>query len=302
MKILQTRGQFRFLFLLAGFEVKKKCTFTPKLWSMRIPLILLLLIFNGSAIAQHHFSNMGNAHFGGLGRAGLSIEDIGAAYYNQAGLGSIKNWAADVSVDQRFNLQDLTNLQVAAVKRFGFGTVGVLFSQFGTEIYNEQLYGLVYGRMLSNTVSLGGMLSVLGFNSQAFGSRYTGTVAIGSNVKLNQAFTLSAHVFSPFQVEISSNNEVSTRFRVGVTYKPSKKVSVFAEIDKQLSRQPWEYKLGIMYQVVNALHVQVGFNPNAEFYSLGLRYNVFQKLTLRGAGMVHQVLGVTPAFSLSYGE
>ena len=245
---------------------------------------------------------MGSAHFGGLGRSGLSIEDAGAIYNNQAGLSGIKHWVADVSIEQRFNLQDLTSLQVSFANRFGFGTLGVLFSQFGSEIYNEQLYGLVYGRQLSKTVSLGGIFSVLGFNNQTFGSRYTATAGIGSNVKLNQAFTLSAHIFSPFQVEITENNEVSTRFRVGVTYKPSLKVSVFGEIDKLLNRTQWEYKLGIMYQVVQSLYLQAGFNPNAELYSFGLRYNVFRDFSIRGAGMVHQVLGLTPALSLSYGE
>lgn len=245
---------------------------------------------------------MGSAHFGGLGRAGLSVEDVGAVYYNQAGLSGIKNWVADVSVEQRFNLQDLTNIQVSFVKKTGLGTIGALFSQFGSEIYNEQMYGLVYGRALSKTVSLGGILSVIGFHNQTFGSRYTATAGIGSNVKLNQFFTLSAHVFSPFQVAITDNNEISSRFRVGLTYKPSKKVSVFTEIDKSLQRQQWEYKMAVMYQVVNSLCLQAGFNPKAEFYAFGLRYNVFRSFAVRGAGMFHQVLGTTPALSLSYGE
>lgn len=269
---------------------------------MRILFFLLFLVFQYSIHAQYHFSQMGGAHFGGLGRAGLSVEGVGAVYNNQAGLSGIKKWSADVSVEQRFNLQDLTNIQVSLVKKTGLGTLGALFSQFGTEIYNEQMYGLVYGRSLSKSVSLGGILSVIGFHNQTFGSRYTATAGIGSNVKLNHLFTLSAHVFSPFQVKITENNEVSSRFRVGLTYKPSQKVSVIAEIDKALHRQQWEYKMGIMYQVVNALCLQAGFNPKAEFYAFGLRYNVFRSFSVRGAGMFHQVLGTTPAFSLSYGE
>jgi hypothetical protein len=266
---------------------------------------IFLLIFISTVqwvSAQMHFSSQGGAYFNGLGRAGLSVEGIGAMYYNQAGISSVKNWAVDVSFERRFNLADLTAIQVSGVKKVGKGAFGLLFSQFGTEVFNEQMYGLAYGRQLNKIVSLGGQLSVLGFNGQNLGSLYTVSFAMGTIVKLNRQFLLASHVFSPFQVAITENNEIATRLRFGITYLPSKKVSILAEIDKNLNRKPWEYKLGISYQVVEPLWLQIGFNPTAEFYAFGLRYSVFNKWNFRGSASVHQILGLTPSVSLSYGE
>ncbi|MFZ1702753.1 MAG: hypothetical protein WAT79_00325 [Saprospiraceae bacterium] len=267
-----------------------------------ILLIILSLFFVRSGFSQFHFTSMGGAHFNGLGRAGMSVEGISAIYNNPAGLSSINKWMVDVSYERRFNLEDLSSIQVSAAKNFNFGTIGFVFSQFGTEVYNEQLYGLAYGRKLNNSVSIGGMLSVVGFYFQQTGSKVTGTFSIGGTVKINHQFKVSTRIFSPAIVSISENSEIATRAGLGLTYSPSQKVALFSELDKSLSRPQWEYKFGISYQIIDPLAMQIGFNPSAQFYAFGISYRVFQKCFVKTAGSVHQVLGITPALSISYGE
>ncbi|MBK8546685.1 MAG: hypothetical protein IPL63_04655 [Saprospiraceae bacterium] len=266
-------------------------------------VFLIFFLVSSSLAGQFHFSNSGGAHFSGMGRTGLSVAGIGAMYYNQAGLAGIKNWAADVSYERRFNLEDLTSIQISGAKKFGFGTFGLMFSQFGSELYNEQQYSLAYGRQLSERITLGGMLSMFGFHFQNTGeARYTGSFSIGSSLKLDRHFMISAHIFSPVSIESSDNNQLYPRFRTGLTYSPSEKVFIYAEVEKELSREQWEFKFGLSYNVIKTLMLQTGINPNAGFYSFGIAYQVFSKCTIRGAGGVHNVLGLSPAISVSYGE
>lgn len=62
-----------------------------------------------------------------MGRTGLSVAGIGAMYYNQAGLAGIKNWAADVSYERRFNLEDLTSIQISGAKNLDLGLLDLCF-------------------------------------------------------------------------------------------------------------------------------------------------------------------------------
>lgn len=269
---------------------------------MRIYIFFLFLIFRLSGVAQSHFSGLGGAHFNGLGRAGLTIGGISAMYNNQAGLSELEDWSADISYERRYNLEDLSGIQLSAAKKFGFGTLGVVFSQFGSEVYNEQLYGLAYGRKLSKKVSAGGKLSVLAFNGQQIGSLYTATFSVGAIVKIDRQFSVASHIFSPVSITLSEYNEIAGRFRIGLTYSPSDKVNLYAEVDKMLSRKQWEYKLGLDYQVIEKMVLMAGYNPNADFFGFGFRYRLVNTLDVRGATSFHQVLGLTPALSISYGE
>ncbi len=269
---------------------------------MKFFSFFIFMVFSVWVIGQSHFSGLGGAYFNGLGRAGLTVGGIGAMYNNQAGLSELKNWSVDASYERRYNLEDLTGIQVSAAKKFGFGTLGVVFSQFGSDVYNEQLYGLAYGRTLSKKVSAGGNLSVLAFNGQQIGSLYTATFSFGAIVKIDRQFAVASHVFSPVSIKLSEYNEISSRFRLGLTYTPSDKVNLYAEVDKSLSKSHWEYKLGVDYQVVKKLVLMAGYNPNADFFGFGFRYRLVNTLDVRGATSFHQVLGLTPALSISYGE
>ena len=62
-------------------------------------------------------------------------------YTNQAGTAFLEGWAVDVSVDRRFNLEELTTFSFAATTSLNFGTVGILVGQYGFDAYSEQKIG-----------------------------------------------------------------------------------------------------------------------------------------------------------------
>ena len=267
---------------------------------------ILFILFSGLwpsvAITQLHFSDMGGGHFKGIGRAGVTRDGLASLYYNQAGLYALKDWSVDLSVERKFNLQDLNSIQIGAAKKFGFGSLGIIMSQFGTQEYNEQLFGLAYGRELGKVVSIGGLLAMAGYNSDRFGSSFVPVIALGSIIRVSKEFTVGVHVFNPVPLQITDNTATTARYRMGLAYQPSDKVSLMGEVDKDVYRDKWEFKMGVSYQVVRVLGLEAGFNPSADYFAFGIKYNPMKKLMLKGAGSVHQTLGLSPAISVSFGE
>lgn len=249
--------------------------------------------------AQSGFSTLGGAHFLGFARAGVATDGSSSIYLNQAGITSVKNWSADVSVERRFNLQELTQLSFSVVKNLKIGSVGIMASNFGFDQYNEQKIGLVYARKLSPSLSLGGQFDVLRYNIENIGSKNLLSFELGMLLKINRQLSLGTHVFSPVNVEVTPDNEINTRFRAGIKYSPSNKVFLLADLDKVLDRS-LEFKFGFGYQPIQNLEVRAGINPTISQYTFGFRLTLKDKFKVSSAFGLNNILGNSPALSIQY--
>jgi hypothetical protein len=73
---------------------------------------------------------------------------------------------------------------------------------------------------------------------------------------------------------------------------------LITEAEKDIDN-PARFKAGVEYKIVDALHLRGGIATNPSQYSLGVGINV-KDLKIDLATSYHEVLGVTPAISLSY--
>lgn len=262
-------------------------------------LIGFLILVSLAAKTQSGFSSLGGAHFLGYARAGVATEGGGSIYLNQAGITAVKNWSADISVERRFNLEELTQLSFSVVKSLKIGNVGIMASSFGFDQYNEQKIGLVYARKLSPMLSLGGQFDVLRYNIENLGSKNVFSFEVGMLLKINRQLSLGTHVFSPVNVEVTNGNEINTRFRAGIKYSPSNKVFLLADLDKVLDRS-LEFKFGFGYQPSQILEVRAGMNPTISQYTFGFRLSLKDKFKISSAFGLNNILGNTPALSIQY--
>ena len=267
--------------------------------AVRVFFILCLIITNLKMTGQSGFTTIGGANFLGYSRAGVNLTGVEAIYMNQAGLSDVKNYAFDVSAERRFNLEEFTNISIAGARTFKFGTIGLLLSNFGFSEYNEQKFGLAYARKLNKSISLGGQFDLLSYNSENAGTKNLFTFELGMQLQLNKEFSIATHIFSPGHIEVSESTEISTRFRLGLMYKPSSKVFLLAEIDKVIYRS-LEYKLGISYQAVKELQIRLGINPSTEIYSFGAMIAIQDKYKIASAVALNNNLGNTPSVSFQY--
>ena len=204
---------------------------------MNFKKVLIFFIFFLTVfllVGQSGFTTMGGANFLGYGRAGVNISGIEAIYMNQAGLAEIKDIAVDISAERRFNIQEFSNISIAAAKSLTFGTIGMLISNFGFSEYNEQKFAIAYARRLHPNLLIGGQFDMLRYNIEKVGSRNVYTFEFGIQLKINKDLFIASHVFSPGNVIVSETTEIGARFRLGIMYKPSAKVFLLAEADKIL--------------------------------------------------------------------
>jgi hypothetical protein len=279
-------------------------TFIPSItiFMRNCPIVLgFIIFFSFCANGQSGFSSLGGAHYLAFARAGVAMDGGSSIYLNQAGITSVQKWSADISVERRFNLQELTQLSFSLIKSMKIGSFGVMASNFGFDQYNEQKICLVYARKLSSTLSLGGQFDILRYNIENIGSKNLLSFEVGMLLKINRQLSLGTHVFSPVNVEVTNGDEINTRFRAGIKYSPSNKVFLLADLDKVLDRS-LEFKFGFGYQPIQILEVRAGMNPTISQYSFGFRLTLKDKFKVSSAFGMNNILGNTPALSIQYEE
>ena len=263
-------------------------------------LFCLATEWSGILHAQSGFTSVGGANFLGYGRAGVTIGGVASAYFNQAGLTEVNDFAVDLIAEKRFNLEELSTFSLAIAKSLKAGTFSFMISSFGFTEYNEQKMGLGYARKLSENISLGGQLDLLRINIAQFGNGNYFTFELGLNYKINNEFSIGTHIFNPGRVTIAENTLLGTRFRMGLKYTPSAKVFLITEVDKLIDRNITEFKFGISYQMAQEVQLRFGANPSVSIFSFGVALSMNKKYGVAAAYGLNNVIGNTPAVSFQY--
>jgi hypothetical protein len=102
----------------------------------------------------------------------------------------------------------------------------------------------------------------------------------------------------PIELEKVYGEKVATIMRLGFAYTPVKKLTLLAEIEKDLVFKP-NIKLGVDYQIAEKFFLRGGFNsyPLRGTFGFGVHLKQFN---LDAGASYHSFLGITPQLSLSY--
>jgi len=254
-----------------------------------------------SVYAQNGLPQNAGARGAAMANAAVCFDDINAAYSNQAGLAFINDVSFSSYGERRFLAEGLNSYLFAAALPFDkIGTFGLAINYFGFSDYNEQKIGLNYARKLAKNFSLGVQLDYLGTRIPNYGVAHSVTVELGLLAKLNEKVSLGAHVYNPVNAKIGPNDRLPTLLSLGMSFEPSKKVFLSAQLDKDIYNHPFVGRFGMEYRPIDALYIRAGVSAAALAQaSFGIGVNLAQ-LKIDFATSYHQVLGFTPAFSLSY--
>ena len=266
---------------------------------MKNILFLLLLSFPIFLFGQNGSSYSNSATSIAMGNTGINFTDINSLFTNQAGLSSLKNPSFIASAERRFALADLNNLAAGFALPTNSGTFGISVNYFGFDQYNETKVGIAYSRKLMEKLSIGVQFDVLNTRIPEYGSKNLYTFEVGIQSELSEQFTLGFHIFNPVRLEIVEDEYLPSVIQAGITYQPSKKVIVNAELEKDIDF-PFTVKLGIEYEMVDNFYLRIGANTEPTNLSFGLGYQLKNKLRIDFASSYHQELGFTPAISLGY--
>ena len=235
----------------------------------------------------------------GMGGSGLTFKDIQSIWTNQAGLAYMEDWSAAVFGQQHFLVSEIQSAGAAAAIATGSGTFGISANYLGFETYREQKVGLAYGRKLTDGLALGAQFLLLNTNIENYGSRSLFTFEAGMLAELLPQLTIGFHVFSPIRMEWLEGDRVPTIFSLGAGYRPSAKLLITTEVEKDIEYEA-RFRGGIEYRIVEQLQLRAGVATKPTNVHFGLGFRVAEKINLDAAVRYHQVLGYTPGVGISF--
>jgi len=264
-------------------------------------ICLLFLICNYSVSGQSSFFSSGGAHTLSFADNGTMFQGISSIYTNPAGLPSIDNFAFDVGYNRRYSLEDLSTVSIAGAKKVGAGVFGVSVARYGSSVYSESKIGLSYGRKLFDNLNIGAGFNMLSYSINNYGNTNAFTFEIGVQSKINDKLSLGAYVFSPSVVSITEDQEIPSRYTMGLKYAASKKADIYLDISKTINRDP-EVKIAVDYKMVESFSVRLGGNIMQESVHFGPAYMMDNGVGIFGGYSFDNRLGHSAGISLSYSK
>ncbi|UYZ61412.1 PorV/PorQ family protein [Hymenobacter weizhouensis] len=273
------------------------------------------------AHAQGYGPGVWGARAAGLGRASVTLaNDAWAAGNNPAGLGELGTKTVGFQAANQFLLANLNTVglavalpvgaarpapavpgvpaAVAAAQAPRYGVVGVTARRFGNQQYAEQGLGLSYGYRLG-TVSVGARLEVLQLSIEGLGSRRAVAASLGGQADIvPRKLTFGASLSNLNQARLAPDQDerLPTVLRAGLAYRPSKKVLLLTEVEKDVE-QDADVRAGLEYQVLAPLALRAGLSALTEQLTGGVGFRAGQ-LRIDYAAAWHTALGLSQHLSV----
>lgn len=263
-------------------------------------VLLLFFILPTLSHSQNGTPPLAGARGAAMGQTGLTFTDIYSLFSNQAGLAYLESFSGAVQAERRFMLSEIQSLSAGAALPTGSGTFGLSLNYFGFEDFNEQRVGLAYSRKLFSKMSIGAQFLFLNTRIPEYGNAADFTFEVGLLMEILPQLWAGAHIFSPVRVETVDGENLPTLLSLGLTYKPSQKVNINAEVQKDIEFK-LRVKAGIEYQAAKPFFLRVGVGTEPTLVSFGVGYRIQDNLTIDLASSYHQILGFTPSIGVAYG-
>lgn len=263
--------------------------------------LLLLLFFTHSGLLS--FSQGWNpvgARSVALSNASVCLDDVWAYHHNPGATASIRTISIGAYYETRFLTKELQTqaLVLAIPLKVGVISAGAQF--FGYEQYRNTRAGLGYSMKFTDFLQFGvqGNIQTLRLGGN-YGSTISGTIEAGLLAKISEKWSIGISVMNIGRQRINPvNDRFATIMRAGCQYKPSKKVSIFVEVEKQIITKI-SFKGAVEYQPVKPVYIRIGAQSAPMEFALGFGYKV-SGFSIDLGSKYHQTLGWTPNIGLNY--
>ena len=238
----------------------------------------------------------------GMANSSVTLTDCWGAFHNQASLAWLENICAGASYDNRFTLANMSTKSFVFALPVKAGTFALSGDVFGYSQYNEKKAGIAFAKKLGEKFSAGVQLDYLNtfINDDYYGSRTAFAVEAGLLAEPIKNFRIGLHVYNLSRTKLAeyADEKIPTIFRLGASYKFSEKLFWSVEEEKDIDRKA-VFKSGLEYHVAEALYLRGGIGTNPTLFSFGFGLKM-SNLVLDMASTYHQILGFSPAVSLTY--
>ena len=238
----------------------------------------------------------------GLANSSVTIADGWSAFQNQAALAWMDRISVGASYDNRFTISNLSTKGFVFTLPVKAGTFALSGNVFGYSQYSEKKAGIAFAKKLGEKFSAGVQLDYLNtfINDDNYGSHTTFAVEAGLLAEPLKNFRIGLHVYNLSRAKLAeyADEKIPTIFRLGASYRFSEKLFWSIEEEKDIDQKA-VFKSGLEYHVAEVLYLRGGISTNPTLFSFGFGLKM-GNLMLDMASTYHQVLGFSPAVSLTY--
>lgn len=262
--------------------------------------LLLLLLFTHSFFSLGQGWNPVGSRAVSLSNASVCLDDVWAYHHNPGATASIKTISIGAYYETRFLTKELQTQALAVAIPLKVGVISAGGQFFGYQQYRNTRAGLGYSMKFTDFLQVGvqGNIQTLRLGGN-YGSTISGTVEAGILAKISEKWSVGVSVMNIGRQRINPiTDRFTTVMRGGCHYRPSKKVSIFAEVEKQVITKI-SFKGAIEYQPVQSLYIRFGAQSAPMEFALGLGYKV-SGFSIDLGSKYHQTLGWSPNFGLNY--
>ena len=215
----------------------------------------------------------------GMGGAFTGLaNDLNAIDYNPAGLRLLPGFQFSSTYTDLYGVDGLNYTQLKlAYPLEGYGTFGLLFSDFGPPEYKERMLSLSQGFSLAEGIMFGYNLKSMSVKIQEYG----GDTAFGLDTsvlaRISDDFGLGATAKNVNEPTISKGSEkIAQEFLAGLYYKPLQGLNFAFDIDKVIDQQV-ALHIGTEFLITDFLAVRTGLSTDPSNYSFGagVNYDMF---------------------------
>lgn len=251
-------------------------------------------------------ANAGNDGFSygpralGTGQISVLHSDAWSNFNNIGALGWIKQNTVGVGFENRYNQGAFNQMAfAAAVPTKKLGVFGASASKFGGDIFNQTRAQLGWAKAFG-IASIGLQAQWYQYNAINFPTQSRLLINFGGLAQLTPKIHFGASISNIGQAEASEYNseKVPTIVKGGISYLPSKKVKLMAEIQKDLDQKA-VVKAGIEYELVEKVWLRTGFTSQTLMACGGIGLE-WRNLQFNYAFSHHPQLGWSNAIGLNF--
>jgi hypothetical protein len=265
---------------------------------MNYILLLLSFLIANITLAQSTSTLMGARQLG-MANASSVTADEWSLWNNVGGIGKVKERAVAVAYEATPTLVGANRKALVATNPFGFGTLAVGAFRFGDNVYSEQLISIGFGNQVGIT-ALGAKANIVQYRAEGFGTRTALSFDFGGITQITPLISIGAYITNLTQSSFSGsdNYRLPTRLTVGLGLKPTEKIFIATELEKDLDFKP-TWRTGIEYTALKNFFIRTGFNFNPQNIYFGLGGKK-KNITFDYALRYHQLLGTSHQISAAY--
>ncbi|MEL7376599.1 MAG: hypothetical protein AAFN65_06545 [Bacteroidota bacterium] len=260
---------------------------------------IIWCFFMAMLSAQQGLPPSAGARGRALGGAGLTFQDVYAAWSNPAGLAKLEDIGVILSGEQRYGLTELQDVGLAAALPLGGGGLGLTVSSFGFEAYRDTRLALSYGRKLFDNFRIGGEIVGLNTSVENYESRFNATFSLGFQIDLDRDLSIGTRLVSPMRVEVAEGETLPQLLGIGIGYRPTDQLLLMAEMEQEIDFLA-RFRFGLEYALVESFTFRAGVVTEATEISFGAEYQAAQLFRIGLVAAYHETLGWSPGVEIVF--